>query len=404
MDVSVETSKLFAVVIVACTTLLLLKLWNSNSSGGGSSSSRSLPAGSKFVTISNDDMNDSIGIKIRYEEHTPSSSSSSSSPPPSKEDANKEYEKDKAEEGVTILLIHGHLGCLETWNLLLPHLLLLANKENQKIKKIITLDAVGHGYSDKPTKFTYSYYQQGDVLYQFLEQLNITNAVLVGHSSGCIIASCVASIDSSSSTSKPKRVKGVILTAPGGLFSVKPSFLSWTIMYPFCYFLAKTSLTNRRASLIKYHLNTDCLMKNDEQLIKYFVRPSRLGCCDDISKGDKSDKNDDKDVVDKEAITVTAAIFAVKEKPYLQYLHDIETSSVFIHFVLGAQDSIYDIQNDKEKKQKLNMVVDELNDKKKQSNSSYSKIIVVDDTNHYMQHEQPEKLAKIILNLVNDER
>lgn len=75
----------------------------------------------------------------------------------------------------TLLLIHGLGASLEHWYRLVP---LLAEEF-----KLIILDLPGAGRSDKP-KRNYSLDFYTEVLEQFIDQLNLKDIVLVGHSFG----------------------------------------------------------------------------------------------------------------------------------------------------------------------------------------------------------------------------
>mmetsp|Transcript_40537 Transcript_40537/g.59277 ORF Transcript_40537/g.59277 Transcript_40537/m.59277 type:complete len:396 (-) Transcript_40537:399-1586(-) len=379
------TNDTFTVLLVTLFTIVFLYHNRKSSRDSKYWHPPSPPPGSKFVRISN-------GIKIRYEEHIPLGSSN------------------ELVEEVTIVLIHGFLGCLETWNLLIPLLLTAPSKSKFSIKKIISLDLVGFGYSDKPKNFTYSHRQQGDAVYELLEKLHVTNAVLVGHSSGTIIASRVASIDSSSSNLKntdgstvkkrrvsfinKSRVKGLILLSAGGLFQEKKNYFSWKIMYPLCKFIAKKLLQNRRSSLKKFHQDHHPL---DETMIRHFVAPSRLSLDGNENNTDNNENNVDekkkkKDIIDKNAIEVVARTIHVEEEPYATMLIDEIHPSLFIHIIFGDNDTIF--PNNEKNGPIIDRVLSSLRNK-------YS-VNDVCDSDHYIQHEQPEQLAKLIFDLLED--
>ena len=155
----------------------------------------------------------------------------------------------------TLILVHGFLGCLETWNKVKKRLLSTneSNKEDNNVGRIITLDLLGNGFSDKPfdsEDFEYTFESQGMALAEFIKEMDVlpTNGgssssskstnknklVLVGHSAGGMII-CTAAKQLLHKYNI--HIDGLIMIAPG-FFNNKPSFLS----NPYLTFLAKKIL------------------------------------------------------------------------------------------------------------------------------------------------------------------
>lgn len=76
----------------------------------------------------------------------------------------------------TLILIHGFPTASWDWH-----------KQWQALSKsyrVITLDLIGYGFSDKPKKYHYSIFDQADLIVRLLRQLNITEAHIVAHDYG----------------------------------------------------------------------------------------------------------------------------------------------------------------------------------------------------------------------------
>jgi len=99
--------------------------------------------------------------------------------------------------GPAVIMLHGFGGDLLDWGPLM-----------QKIDcaKVISLDLVGFGGSDKPA-LTYDLETQQKYLVAFMDRMNIRKAVLVGTSMGASIALWTAS-------RSPERVAGLVVFAP----------------------------------------------------------------------------------------------------------------------------------------------------------------------------------------------
>jgi pimeloyl-ACP methyl ester carboxylesterase len=86
----------------------------------------------------------------------------------------------EAGEGTPVVLIHGFGGSTFSFRYLLPALA-------QKFRAI-ALDLKGFGYSERPVDTDYSETGQARMVHDFLEQMGIEKAILVGHQMGGAIA------------------------------------------------------------------------------------------------------------------------------------------------------------------------------------------------------------------------
>jgi pimeloyl-ACP methyl ester carboxylesterase len=83
-----------------------------------------------------------------------------------------------------LLLIHGSGSSAGSWDLLAP---LLTTS-----RRVIRIDLLGHGRSDKPPSVDYAIPAQGRRVAATLDQLGIGSAIVVGHSSGGYVATSLA--------------------------------------------------------------------------------------------------------------------------------------------------------------------------------------------------------------------
>lgn len=100
---------------------------------------------------------------------------------------NLSYMVQGAEYGTdgAIVLLHDLLGGVFSWESVLPQLASLR-------RAVYAIDLLGYGQSDHPWPADTSVWGHADVLALLLEQLNLTNVVLVGHGLGGGVAQILA--------------------------------------------------------------------------------------------------------------------------------------------------------------------------------------------------------------------
>ncbi len=86
--------------------------------------------------------------------------------------------------GSPLLLIHGFGTSTFTWRFVAPEL--------AKTHRVIAVDLKGFGQSDKPFDEHYSVYDQAELLAQLIEEKDLRNLTLVGHSFGGGVALLLA--------------------------------------------------------------------------------------------------------------------------------------------------------------------------------------------------------------------
>lgn len=86
--------------------------------------------------------------------------------------------------------------------------------------RVIAIDQLGFGKSDKPAEFPYTMDAQADVVAEVLDALKIEKAVVVGHSMGGEVALATA-------IRFPQKVAALVLTAPAGFEQFSPREKKW---------------------------------------------------------------------------------------------------------------------------------------------------------------------------------
>ncbi len=102
-----------------------------------------------------------------------------------------------SESDPTVLLIHGYTASTYVWRSTAP-LLAAAGF------RVLAIDLIGFGYSDKPGGFEYTIGSQADIVVRFLDRLGIGQATMVGSSYGGAVAASAA-------LDHPERVAKLIL-------------------------------------------------------------------------------------------------------------------------------------------------------------------------------------------------
>jgi pimeloyl-ACP methyl ester carboxylesterase len=125
--------------------------------------------------------------------------------------------------GSPLILVHGFAGSLYTWRHLIP---LLAGNYT-----VYAYDMLGFGFSDKPPDGNYEMQDQGRLLIDFMEALNLPSARLVGHSMGGVVIACAA-------IEAPLKVESLVMIEPGFYTKTGPEFLNH-LFFPLDRLMAK---------------------------------------------------------------------------------------------------------------------------------------------------------------------
>ncbi|MDX2265091.1 MAG: alpha/beta fold hydrolase [Hyphomicrobiales bacterium] len=102
--------------------------------------------------------------------------------------------------GDPILFLHGLGTSGYAWRKILP--------EFAKTHRVIALDLKGFGASDKPADDKYSVFDQAEIVAQYIEQENLRDLTIVGHSFGGGVTLALAL---KAAESRSKRIKQIVL-------------------------------------------------------------------------------------------------------------------------------------------------------------------------------------------------
>ncbi|MGH3375388.1 MAG: alpha/beta fold hydrolase [Actinoallomurus sp.] len=92
--------------------------------------------------------------------------------------------QDGPRDAPALLLIHGSAASTRSWDPLVPML--------TKSHRVIRIDLLGHGRSAKPADSGYEIPEQGRRVGLALDRLGVEHAIVVGHSSGGVVATALA--------------------------------------------------------------------------------------------------------------------------------------------------------------------------------------------------------------------
>jgi pimeloyl-ACP methyl ester carboxylesterase len=111
---------------------------------------------------------------------------------------------DSGGSGVPVVLIHGNTVTFEDWRLSG-----VSAKAEQRYR-VIAFDRPGFGYSERPRLKLWTPGAHADLIHQALASLGVTQAIVVGHSFGALVAVALA-------VRHPRLVQGLV-AAPGYYF------------------------------------------------------------------------------------------------------------------------------------------------------------------------------------------
>lgn len=115
--------------------------------------------------------------------------------------------------GQTVVLMHGKNFCAATWEDTI-------NALSQQGYRVIAPDQIGFCTSTKPARYQYSFQQLAQNTHQLLAQLGVENAVIVGHSTGGMLATRYALM-------YPQQTQKLVLVNPIGLEDWKAKGAPW---------------------------------------------------------------------------------------------------------------------------------------------------------------------------------
>lgn len=270
-----------------------------------------------------------------------------------------QHNKDTTQKvSTTLVLVHGFGGCLETWEPLVPLLL-----ERSPSTRVICLDLLGSGFSDKPVDTTVDYTFRGlgrVIVTDFVQTMGLaklddnnddSKLVLVGHSAAGIVLAAASSV-------LGKSCRGLCLVAPG-FYLVKPSIFS--TLPALGKFMGRLLATKMPTMMRSSHLDPD---RN--------IPPTTATAFAQQWKT-------------RNATQALQAMITAAEPPYEQVLADIPSSTP-LHIVWSQQDKVNPPAPAK---------VQAFLDKQLHEAPRFTHA-VLSGSGHYLQHEVPQQLAREI--------
>ena len=126
---------------------------------------------------------------------------------------------------LTLLFLHGIGASKVAWKYVAPQ---FADRF-----RIISLDLLGHGDSDKPVEFSYSMAEQAGIIRKFIAARCLSNLVIIGHSYGAGVAleSALPFLQSgnpwvnTAADGRAPIIRGLVAIDPAAVYFPKPSLL-----------------------------------------------------------------------------------------------------------------------------------------------------------------------------------
>ena len=357
------------------------------------------PIGSKFVSLP------VSGITLRFTDTASSCSNNISSNGGDDDDGDGDGDGDdkndanaKHKQQVTFLMLHGFLGVLETWDFLTPFLL-VDNKGARTTNRVVALDMVGCGFSDKPIdgEFDYAYRSQGEIVSEFISVMGLSNVVIVGHSSGTVVGAATAvQKNTISSNNKDEDEKNVVVGAvfvAGALFRAKSEFYCKWWLKPIIRWMLFNITGNRKKSLERMHLPIHADRVLTDEFVENFASQTRLPNFHDALIGTVMAKEAPYEELVDELLSLPSSVTSSNKDDD----HDHDHAPFPMLFVWGHQDTHEPLHG--KQKESIRQKLDEM---KLQEKIAVIETIELEECHHYPQHEQPEALAKEILGFVQN--
>jgi len=168
---------------------------------------------------------------------------------------------EEAGEGPPLLLLHGLNGSTFSFHLLSP---LMKSRF-----RVIALDLLGFGYSDRPNGVDYSLEAQARLVAGFLDALSIEKTHLLGYSLGGAVAMHFAA-------AYPERVDRLILAASATDEEMRRGLRSSRVVRPLLPVVAVLTLHNKRFR--RMSLRSACYDSSiiTDELVEQYIAPSHV--------------------------------------------------------------------------------------------------------------------------------
>ena len=253
-------------------------------------------------------------------------------------------------KGKDILLIHGTPGSLNDWDTIIDT---LAEKH-----RVTAFDRLGHGYSSA-IDYTYHIQDNATFVEKLILKLNLKSPLVVGHSYGGSTVACLAV------NSKLKDVNYIIIDSP--LYSYLADFKFKLVAIP---------ILGKVISFISSFTIAKKEIKEGVSELFYSLKKQKI----------------EELVQERQNIWKQPKVIYSKSKESVNYQKDLESMS---NNYKNINSKITIITS----KELLGTYKDDC--EKFHSEVKNSKLIVLDETGHYIQLEKPKEVINIITNILD---
>ena len=167
----------------------------------------------------------------------------------------------EAGRGEAVVLIHGWNGSTFDYRYVIPEL--------AQRWRVVAVDLIGFGYSERPAKGDYSLAAQARVVRLVMDRLGIDRATVVGHSMGGGVAMCLAG-------DAPERVSRLVLVDSVGAEEVNRARGSGSVLRPLLPIIAVVTLhrARMREAMLRVAVHDPAVLTPD--VLEGHFRPFRM--------------------------------------------------------------------------------------------------------------------------------
>ena len=245
----------------------------------------------------------------------------------------------KQGKGNPLILSHGFAGSIYTWRDLIPLL--------TEHYTVYAYDILAFGLSDKPADGNYDMKSHGDMIISFMDALQLPSATLVGHSMGGVIVGY-------SALAAPSRVDALVMIEPGFYNKAGPAFLKY-LFFPIDRLMTRQFYTRgMRRTLLEGSFYNKALI-TEEVIDAYMIATRTPGAL--------------------EAMTQMMKTVGIRQYPGVT--EKISRPTLLVWGKRGPAPLA----------EAAGMINQEIKG---------SKLVIVEESGHYIQEEQPKELTKIL--------
>jgi len=254
----------------------------------------------------------------------------------------------------TVIFLHGFGASNRTWDDIVPHL-------NLPNTNFILFDLIGAGFSSKPRSADYSMRANALVIESFIREHNLRDYAIVGHSFGGGVSLLTTLEFLESTEHRPSAL--VLLDAAA--YDTKPPFFVDYLRVPLLsnIFLAVTSSDfQARYTLEKLYFDKTKVTQEKVERYSFFMS----------IKGHNN------------ALIETARQIVLKD--FSRYARQYKNITIPTLVLWGRQDTTVPLEDGK----------------KLSKDIPTAKLVIIEDSGHNIQEEQPKDVARLIIGFLED--